>query len=202
MYLIGLHCLLEKLRVGVFLQVSLSLFWEHLNSFCSMLCRSEPDHRRRVSPHSERRRLQRDHGALPDAEAQERQAEERAEAHRAPPPDPGLDRFTGGGGGHQDGQGRGAHTASKSCSQFWPLFHLDFSSTLSPTPVLLTQSSRIFFIHPSCFQCSNLSLRSGAAREFTTAIKGKNSRQACGFSAESDTEKWSGSFTCNAVNLS
>lgn len=197
--MLRLRCLLEKLRVRMFLQVSLSLFRDHVNTFCSMSCRSEPDHHRRVSPHSERRRLQRDHGALPEAEAQERQAEERAEAHRAPPPDPGLDRFAGGWGGHKDGQGRGAHTASKSCSQFWSLFHLDFSSTLSPTLVILTQSSRIFFIHPSCFQCSNLSLYLGAAREFTTAIKGKNS---CGFSAESDTEKWSGSFTCNAVNLS
>lgn len=150
--------------VSLSLQLSLSLFWDHVNSFCSMSCRSEPDHHRRVSPHSERRRLQRDHGALPKAEVQEHQAEERAEAHRAPPPDPGLDRFAGGRDGHEDGQGHGAHTASKSCSQFWPLFHLDFSSTLSPTPVILTQSCRIFFIHPSCFQCSNLSLHLGAAR--------------------------------------
>lgn len=90
-----------------------------MNSFCSISCRSDPDRHWRVSPHSERRRLQPDHGALPYTEAQEHQAEERAETHRAPPPDPGLDRFTRGRFGHQDGQGRGAHTARKSCSQLW-----------------------------------------------------------------------------------
>lgn len=164
MYLIRLRWLLEKLSVGMFLQLSLSLFRDHVNSSCSMSCRSEPDHHRRVSPHPERGRLQRDHGAIPEAEDQERQAEERAAAHRAPPADPGLDRVAGGRGGHEDGQGRGAHTASKCCSQFWPLFHLDIRSTPSPAPVILTQSCRIFFIHPSCFQCSNLSLHLGAAR--------------------------------------
>lgn len=117
---------------------------DRVNFFCSIWCRSEPGHHRRVSPLSERRRLQQDHGALPDAEAQERQAEETPEAHRAPPPDPGPDRFVGGRLGLEELQGRGAHTAGKSSSQIWPPFHLDFSSTLHPIPVILTQSCRTF----------------------------------------------------------
>lgn len=137
--------LIEKLHVGKFLQVCFfPSFRDRVNFFCSISCRSEPDHHRRVSPLSERRRLQQDHGALPEAEGQERQAEERAEAHRAPPPDPVPDCFVGGRLGLDDLQGRGTHTAGKSCSQIWPLFHLDFSPTLSPTPVILTQSCRTF----------------------------------------------------------
>lgn len=92
---------------------------KRVNGFCSVSCRSELGCYRRVSPHPERRRLQPYHGALPDAEAQEQQAEERAEAHRAPPPDPWPDRFTRGRVGHKDGQGRGAHTAGKPCTQLW-----------------------------------------------------------------------------------
>lgn len=70
-----------------------------------------------MSPHSEGRRVQPHNDALPEAEAQEHEAEEGGEADRAPPPDPGPDCFARGRGGHKTGQSCRPHTARKSFSQ-------------------------------------------------------------------------------------
>lgn len=66
-----------------------------------------------MSPHSEGRSLQPHNDALPEAEAQEQEAEEGAEAARAPPSDPGTDCLARGRGSHENGESRGAHTARK-----------------------------------------------------------------------------------------
>lgn len=81
--------------------------------FCYVFRRSDTGHNRWVSPHSEGRSIQPHNDALPEAEAQEHEAEEGAEADRAPPPDPGPDCLTGGRVGHKTGQSCRPHTARK-----------------------------------------------------------------------------------------
>lgn len=58
-----------------------------------------------MPPHSERRSLQPHNAALPEAEAQEPEAEEGGEGDPASPSDPGPDCLTGGRGSYDTDEG-------------------------------------------------------------------------------------------------